>query len=245
MPLCWAAILDGPRLREAVMRRICLLVAALLWSVPTAAMDVSGEVGAVSDYRYRGVSLSRGHPAVQGSVTVEHGSGLYAELWASTLGRSDATNCELDFTGGYEKELSNQFSFSLSGTSYVYPSAASDNYVEATASGTTTYGAASASFGLSYAPAQRGTRDEAGRRRRNVYAFAEAAFELPRTPVKLNAHLGYERGAFDEVERGGKWDWGVGGEIKLKPVKLGLSYVGSNADGGHRHAVVASAFVEW
>lgn len=218
---------------------------ALPWSAPAAAMDVSGELGAVSDYRFRGVSLSNGHPAVQGSVTLEHDSGLFAELWTSTLGSSGPANVELDFTGGYEKELSKHFSFSLSGTGYIYPRAGADNYVEATASGTATYGAASASLGVSYAPAQRGLRDEAGRRHDNVYGFGDAALELSGTPVTLNAHLGYERGAFDEVERGGKWDWSLGAEVKHKGIKLGLSYVGSDADRGDCNALVASAFVEW
>jgi uncharacterized protein (TIGR02001 family) len=227
------------------MRVKGLLLLLVAWPAPAAALDISGELGAVSDYRYRGVSLSGDHPAVQGSITVEHESGLYGELWTSTLGRTDPANIELDFTGGYEKDLSKHLSFDLSATSYVYPHAASDNYVEGTAKATANFGAASTSLGVSFAPAQRGTRDDIGRRRDNTYVFAEGALDLPKTPVTLNAHLGYERGAFDNVERGGKWDWSFGGEVKLKPMKLGLSYVGSNADGGDRRALVASAFVEW
>ena len=63
--------------------------------------------------------------------------------------------------------------------------------------------------------------------------------------MTLKSGLGYERGAFDEVEHGGKWDWTLGGEAEFKPVTLGLAYVGSNADGGDRHALVASAFLSW
>jgi uncharacterized protein (TIGR02001 family) len=227
------------------MRAWLLPLAGLCWAAPAAAVELSGEIGAVSDYRFRGVSLSGGHPAVQASVTAEHESGLYAGLWASTLGRSNPANFELDVTAGYEKEMSTHFSFSLSGTGYVYPKAASDNYLEGTVSGTATYGPASATLGLSYAPAQRGTRDEIGRRHDNAYAYAELRYDLPKTPVTLNVHAGYERGAFDEVAGSGKWDWSLGGEAKLKGMKLGLSYVGSNADGGDRHALVASAFLEW
>lgn len=220
-------------------------LAAVPCSAPAAALDVSGEIGAVSDYRFRGVSLSNGHPAVQASVTIEHASGLYVGLWTSTLGSSDPANIELDLTGGYEKELSKHFSFNLYGTGYVYPKAGSANYLEANATATAAYGSASATLGLAYAPEQRGTRDEAGRRRGDVYAFAESAYELPKTSLTLNAHVGYERGAFDEVERGGKLDWSLGAEAKLKGMKFGLAYVGSNADAGDRHALVASAFVEW
>ena len=93
---------------------------------------------------------------------------------------------------------------------------------------------------MSYAPAQRGTGH-----RDNLYVFGSADYALPKTPVTLKAGLGYERGAFDEVDHGGKWDWTLGGEAEFEPVTLGLAYVGSNADGGDRHALVASAFINW
>lgn len=47
------------------------------------------------------------------------------------------------------------------------------------------------------------------------------------------------------VEHGGKWDWTFGGEGEFKPAKLGLAYVGSNADGSDRHALIASLFLIW
>lgn len=226
------------------IRRL-ILPLALLSSAPAAAVELSGEVGAVSDYRYRGVSLSGRNPAVQGSVTVEHESGLYAELWGSTLGDSNPGNVELDFNAGYSKQLSEHFSIEVYATRYVYPAAGSQDYFEGTATATLSRGPASASLGLSYAPPQSALRDDSGRRHDNVYLSSDATYELPKTPVTLIAHAGHERGAFDEAEGGGKWDWTLGGEVKLNALKLGLSYTGSNADGGDRHGIVASAFVEW
>ena len=223
------------------MRLVCAALPALMWASPAAAVDVSGGVGVVSDYRYRGVSLSRGRPAVQGSLTIEHGSGLYGELWTSTLERpGDPTNSEVDVTGGYEKELSEHFSIDVSGTYFAYPSAGSDNYFEATAMITATNGNASLSAGASYIPRQRATGHA-----NNAYLFGAADYTVPKTGVTLKAGVGYERGAFDEVARGGKWDWTIGGELALKPAKVGVAYVGSNADGGDRQALVASVFVEW
>lgn len=217
--------------------RAVLAGATLLWAAPAAAVDVSGEAGLVSDYRYRGVSLSRGHPALQAELTLEHVSGLYADVWGSTLGHDSET--EFDITGGYSKDIADAVSIDLSGTYFLYPKTASDNYVEGTALVTMTHGAASANVGVSYAPAQRGTGHDG-----NVYWFGTADYAVPKTPVTLKAGLGYERGAFDERERGGKWDWTIGGELALKPAKLGLAYVGSNVD-GDRHALVASAFLQW
>jgi uncharacterized protein (TIGR02001 family) len=214
------------------VRALFLALPMLFWAVPAAA-EVSGNVGLVSDYRYRGLSLSRGHPALQGEVLLEHASGLYADLWVSTLGHG--TETEFQLGGGYSTDLSDHLSIDLSGNYYLYPGAASDNYAEATAQASLTEGHASASFGVSYAPAQRGTGDED-----NVYLFGMADYAVPKTRVKLLAGLGYERGAFDEVASGGKWDWTLGAELEAKPATLGLAYVGSNADGGDRHALVAS-----
>jgi uncharacterized protein (TIGR02001 family) len=218
---------------------------ALLWASSAAAMDLSGEAGVVSDYRYRGVTLSNGNPALQGSVTLEHDSGLYATVWGSTLGHG--TRTELDWSGGYSKELSKGFSLDFSSTYYSYPSHGSENYFEATALATMTRGGAEASLGYSFVPGQRATRDENGRKHRNGYAFGKVAYEVQKTPLSLNASLGYERGWFDEVERGGKWDWSVGADVKLKPARVALAYVGSNADAdaGRRHALVGSLFLSW
>jgi uncharacterized protein (TIGR02001 family) len=227
------------------MRLAFATLTALLWASSAAAMGVSGEAGIVSDYRYRGVSLSNGHPTVQASVTLEHDSGLYATAWGSTLGHG--TQAELDWTGGYSKALSKGFSLDFSSTYYSYPSHGSENYFEATALATMTRGGAEASLGYSFVPGQRATRDENDRKHRNRYAFGKIAYEVPKTPLSLNASLGYERGWFDEVERGGKWDWSLGADLKLKPVRIGLAYVGSNADAdaGDRHALVGSLFLSW
>jgi uncharacterized protein (TIGR02001 family) len=228
-----------------MMRLLCAGLIAMIWASSAAAAGVSGDAGVVSDYRYRGVSLSDGRPAVQGSLTIEHGSGLYAELWGSTLGDGNPANSEGDLTAGYGADLSDHVSIDLSGSWYLYPKSGDDNYAEATALVTATHGNASASAGVSYIPRQRATRDETGQSHDNVYLFGTAGLAVPKTPLTLKAGLGYERGAFDEVARGGKWDWTIGGEVELKPARFGLAYVGSNADGGGRHALVATAFLSW
>ena len=222
------------------MRFRCFLPLILLWATPSAAaeLELSGETGLVSDYRYRGLTLSRGRPALQGELLVEHPSGLYADLWASTLGHG--ADAEIQLGGGYSTDLSDHLSIDLSGNVYVYPSAASDNYAEASAIATLTEGAASLDLGLSYAAAQRGPGDED-----NIYGFAAAEYAVPKSALSVKAAVGYERGAFDAVEHGGKWDWTLGGEVAVKPARLALAYVGSTADGGDGHALVGSVLLSW
>ena len=64
-------------------------------------------VGAVSDYRYRGISQSRLAPALQGGADYTDKSGLYVGVWGSTIKwikDSAATdgNVEIDLYGGYK-----------------------------------------------------------------------------------------------------------------------------------------------
>ena len=47
--------------------------------------SLSFNVGAVSDYRYRGISQSRLQPALQGGVDYADKSGFYVGAWGSTI----------------------------------------------------------------------------------------------------------------------------------------------------------------
>ena len=69
----------------------------------TAHAQVSGSVGALSDYRYRGYSLSDGDPAVQASIAYDAANGAYAGLFASSV--RDATGDGAQFIPylGYAK----------------------------------------------------------------------------------------------------------------------------------------------
>ena len=229
---------------RAAFRLCCAGFAALL-SAPAAAVDVSGELGVVSDYRDRGLTLSNGKPAVQGAVLIEHESGLYGEVWASTLGSPRGPqDSEWDFSAGYETALWKSVSLDLYATYVVYPKAGDENYLEATAIMTAELGGGSAGLGVSFVPRQRGTRDEDGRGQRNTYLFIEAAHEIPKTPLSVSARIGRERGWFDGVEGGGKWDWTLGAEAEAHSARLGFAYAGSNAD-DDAHGVVASLFLDW
>ena len=81
---------------------------ALAQTAPAAPEStLSFNVGAVSDYRYRGISQSRLNPALQGGVDYADKSGFYVGAWGSTIkwiqdaGAKDG-NVELDIYGGYK-----------------------------------------------------------------------------------------------------------------------------------------------
>ena len=62
--------------------------------------------GAVSEYRYRGISQSRLQPALQGGVDYTDKSGFYVGAWASTIkwikDAGGSAPMELDLYGGYK-----------------------------------------------------------------------------------------------------------------------------------------------
>jgi uncharacterized protein (TIGR02001 family) len=91
---------------------ICASVAAALFAGNAFASDLSldGSMAVTSDYRFRGISQSNDDVAVQGSINLNHVSGLHAGVWGSSIdfnkvGNEDAT-LELDYTAGYVFSLS-------------------------------------------------------------------------------------------------------------------------------------------
>ncbi|WP_288485175.1 TorF family putative porin, partial [uncultured Novosphingobium sp.] len=93
-------------MKMRLLAGVASLAAAYLASAaPALAQDaevkpitVSGSVGIVSDYRFRGVSQSDKNLAVQGGITIAHESGFYIGTWGSNLagwGTFGGANMEL------------------------------------------------------------------------------------------------------------------------------------------------------
>ncbi len=93
-------------------------------TAPEPDYTYSFNVGAVTDYRYRGISQSRLKPALQGGADFSHKSGFYVGAWASTIRWiSDAggdADVEVDIYGGY-KTTFGAFGFDVGVLRYLYP----------------------------------------------------------------------------------------------------------------------------
>jgi uncharacterized protein (TIGR02001 family) len=78
-------------------------------------------VGGTSDYVFRGVSLTSGDPAAQGSLDASYGI-FYAGVWASNVDGPGYEPWELDLYAGLKPELGPvTFDFGIVG--YLYPAA--------------------------------------------------------------------------------------------------------------------------
>jgi len=57
---------------------------------PDSGLDVSAELNLLTDYRFRGVSRSDEDPAAQAAINLNHSSGLYAGVRATSLAGTDS-----------------------------------------------------------------------------------------------------------------------------------------------------------
>ncbi|AEG31958.1 TorF family putative porin [Thiomicrospira cyclica] len=68
-----------------------------------AQAELTGNIGMMSEYYFRGISQSEGVVSPEFGVDYEHESGLYLGLWSAKVADSDV---EYDIYGGYETEIS-------------------------------------------------------------------------------------------------------------------------------------------
>lgn len=182
-------------------------------------LDVSVTVTGVSDYRFRGVSLSDRDPALQGSVDVTY-HGFYFGAWASSTAEYADTNVELDLYAGYGGSAG-PIEYQVGVIAYLYPGGAGNvDIYEGTASLSYSLGPATAKLSANYAPDQSSLAGD------NLYLNAELRGSIPTTPFTLFGSVGRERGSF----YGRKWDWTLGVEYSRGPFTAGLAYVDTNLD---------------
>jgi uncharacterized protein (TIGR02001 family) len=168
--------------------------------LPTAAQaQLAFNIGAVTDYRYRGISQSRVKPALQGGVDYTAG-GFYVGAWASSIkwikdAGGDA-DVEIDLYGGYKGSLAGGFGYDVGVLTYIYPS----NDLNPSADTTEIYGA------LTYGPATLKYSHAVTRlfgfpdSKNSYYLDLSASFDLG-GGLMLTPHIGYQKvkGTFDDL----------------------------------------------
>ncbi|WP_240504493.1 TorF family putative porin [Tsuneonella mangrovi] len=200
-----------------------------------SGLTVSGSVTLVTDYRFRGVSLSGGDPAIQGGITITHDSGLYIGTWSSSIaGGAAYGEQELDLFGGWSGGITDGFSLDVGLLYYVYPTNDTGfdvDYWEPYATVSTTLGPVDFSLGVNYAWDQSSLGND-----NNFYVHGELGTSIPNTPISLSAHLGYTDGALAADFVSGlstsrsSWDWSVGASATvLSKLEIGVSYIGVEA----------------
>lgn len=207
---------------------VCAAVGSFAAATPAFAQDeeaeeaegpisVSGGIAVVSDYRFRGVSLSDKDFAVQPTITISHESGLYLGAWASNIADNAGDDMEVDIYAGFAG--GDAVTYDIGATYYIYPGVSSFNYVEFIGKTGTTVGPVTLGGILAYAPSQDGTGNQD-----NIYVGGTASLGIPNTPLTLTSSLGLEDGAFGN----NKVDWSLGVTASVAGFTLGASYVDTN-----------------
>ncbi|HVF83264.1 MAG TPA: TorF family putative porin [Sphingomicrobium sp.] len=202
------------------------------------SIDLSGTAMVASDYRFRGISLSDGRPALQGSLTATYRSGLYATAWASNidgLGELGGSNLEVDLGAGY-KFSRGSTTYDAGLLYYAYPGSSGGDFefFEPYASVSHQSGRTTGRLSMAIAPAQSAIGN-----RSNIYVAADVSYVLEVAPVTLRTHIGRSDGKTTLSPGGGYTDWSLGAETQWRKVVLGLSLAGTSISRTDARAVGA------
>ncbi|WP_369025863.1 TorF family putative porin [Qipengyuania sp. RANM35] len=236
---------------------VSLASAGLFLASPALAQDeeaadsgpvtLSANAALTTDYRFRGVSLSGGDPAIQGGFDVAHESGFYVGTWASSIDGGDAYGqMELDIYGGWSGQLTDAVSVDVGAVYYIYPTediGADVDYYELLGSLGFTLGPAEATVGVGYSPKQDSLGGDD-----NLYLYTDLGVGIPSTPLTLTGHIGYTDGALAPPLLAGDADdtgidWSLGVSASSGNFELGVSYMGvdgTSIDGFTDDTVVAT-----
>ena len=180
------------------------------------AYELSANIGLVSDYRFRGISLSDRDPAIQGGVDLETRAGWFAGTWVSTIADYEGANVEFDLYAGYAGSVAG-LDFSTGAYAYIYPGGEGVNYVELTTTVGRSIGKANIEAEFAYVPDQKNTDSD------NVYLGATLTAPIGNSPLQMKLRGGLEDGFYEE-----KWDWEAGLAYEHDLGSATLSAVGSN-----------------
>ena len=182
---------------------------------------LSANIGAASDYVFRGVSQTSENAQVFGGVDVGY-QNAYAGLWVSNVDFGDSTDVEYDVYAGVKPEFAG-INFDLGVVYYAYvnsPDGAKYGYGEVKALASRAIGKATVGAGLYYSPDFFGGDKEA------VYAELNGAYAI-NDKVSITGAVGNQ--ALDVSED--YTTWNIGAAVSVMPhVSLDLRYSDTDAD---------------
>lgn len=205
-----------------------LTTSALMATAPQAiaqdgsAISLSANAALVSDYRFRGISLSNKDIAFQGGLDLSTESGFYVGTWGSSIEQYEGSELELDVYAGYGTSF-NDLDFDIGILAYTYPGSDGTTYWEAYSS----IGGSAGPVGWTLGGAYAFDQDSIGGDD-NIYLYLDTSTALGEGPVSLSTHLAIEDGAFSFGKT--KWDWSIGLNYDYEQYSFGVAYVDTNID---------------
>jgi len=221
-------LLDCVSLRAAAALLVCA------WTSPSAG-QLSGTLSAVSDYRYRGFTLSDRMPAAQAGVAYDNPRGWYAGAFGSTVRlkppRGSSSYVQSIVYAGYAARLSPGFSVEAGGDYSAFAGASDLDYGEVFVGAST----ADLNARIYYSPRYFGGPSG------GLYGEIGALQPLVER-VRLDLHVGFLRYRYESAyvvlpaweSTQHAIDGRVGLRIELDPFELAIAWVGvSNHTAGY------------
>ena len=229
----------------SLRRPLALALAMLLLSMPFAAAaaaaddgdapasSLSWDIGAVSDYLFRGASQTDEKATLQGSLTWTAASGVYAGAFASGVDfGADSPDVEVDYFVGYGFDASDKVNLDVMLNRYTYPGASELAYNELIATATI---ADHWQLSVGY------TNDVWGSGTDGWYYGLARDWALP-SDLTLSANVG--RSVFrDEAVAADYTDWGIGVGRSFGPAEVSLGYYGTDGSGRDNFGKLADSRV--
>ncbi|QJU57532.1 hypothetical protein HL653_06775 [Sphingomonas sp. AP4-R1] len=222
---------------STILAAALLAAPVLAQDAPASAFTVTGGATLTSDYRFRGLSQTNTHFAVQGTIGVSHESGFYVGTWGSSVDDYVAAGSdqEIDLYAGYKK--------TFDGTTvdggllyYFYPGNAkgtNTDFFEPYLNVSHTFGPISAKAGMNYAWKQKGLSYGPNAKEDNLYTYGELSGAIPGVPLTFTGHLGETWGR-SYLSGGLKnyTDWSLTAAYVWKNLTLSVAYVDTDVKKG-------------
>jgi len=194
---------------------------------PESSVTISGSATVVSDYRFRGISQTDKHFALQGGIGLSHESGFYVSVWGSSIDDyvANGSDQEIDFIGGWKKDFDGTV-LDVGLLYYFYPggNGANTDFFEPYVSVSHTLGPVSAKLTANYAWKQNALTVGNGKED-NLYVAGDFSTAIPETPLTLSAHIGHSFGPSYLTIGDEYTDWNVGVSYSYRNLTLGMQYV--------------------
>jgi uncharacterized protein (TIGR02001 family) len=191
---------------------------------------VSGSVGATSDFVYRGLSLTRGKPALQASLDVEFPREFYVGGFIATADPNPGPSpgVEFDVWAGRYWRVGEDFSADLRLSQYTYPDDPRRiNYNRGEVTGT--LGWRNRLFVAAiYSPNTRALGSSPGYEQGDVWSLEVSARHTFNARYSLSAGVGHY--GLESVYRDSYNYWNLTLTAALKPFELQLAWLGVDPD---------------
>ena len=193
---------------------------ALMAMAPMAQAEVTLTPTIVSDYDFRGISLSARDPAPQLSLDWAHESGFAFGLWASTTDLGTKTNTEVDINPSFSGGSDETVNWGVGMTYYTYVSESSLNYPEYWVGFSKPFSDKFTLGAKFWYSNDLNAANESG-----TYIELNARVELPKN-FGLELHAARSDGDYwDLVNGDGYTDFAVGVTYSWNDINFGLKYI--------------------